>query len=73
MKQSRLTILGEQLEAIKTELSKRDLASVPTEKLFDILTKFTGALKQEETPTVFKRKQSTYQLISDTEPMEWRA
>lgn len=52
-KRKRIEIFGNQLEAIKQELSSRDLKSISTEKLLDLLAKFTGILKDEETPTKF--------------------
>ena len=53
MKHHRIGLLGQQLDRVKEEIGKRDLASVPTEKLFDIFGKFATALKQEEFPVVF--------------------
>jgi len=55
-KQKRLELFGKKLEAIRTELEKRDLKDVPTEKLFDLLAKYGTILKDEETPVYFSEK-----------------
>jgi len=55
-KQKRLELFGKKLEAIRTELEKRDLKDVPTEKLFDLLAKYGTILKDEETPVCFSMK-----------------
>ncbi len=45
--QHRISVYGEQLERVRAELLKRDLATLPTEKLFDILMKLTSASRDE--------------------------
>ena len=67
-KQHRLSLFGEQLDRVKKELSNRDLSSVPTEKLFDILLKISSASKEEQGTLEFKVKESVFdiQLGRDT-------
>jgi transposase-like protein len=73
MRHGRITLLGQQLETVKSELAKRDLSSVPTEKLFDLLSRFSAALKQEEAPTTFKGQESIFSLSSEYQLAEWQA
>ncbi|MFZ2189360.1 MAG: helix-turn-helix domain-containing protein [Candidatus Magasanikiibacteriota bacterium] len=57
-KRKRIEIFGTQLEAIKQELSSRDLKTISTERLLDLLAKFTTVLKAEETTINFTTKVS---------------
>ncbi len=47
LKEGRITLLGETLKGLQQELSKRDLESVPTEKLLDMWLKVYQELKEE--------------------------
>ncbi len=47
LKESRITLLGEQLGKVYKELSKRDFSDVQTDKLLDLLLKYQDALKAE--------------------------
>lgn len=51
--ESRLQLFGEQLEAVKAEIARRDLNDVPTHKLFEILIALHKALKEESVEPVF--------------------
>jgi len=65
-KKRRIELLGEQIEAIKTELSTRELKSVSTEKLLELLNKFTSNLKDEEKPLIFTETSDKMRLIDFT-------
>jgi hypothetical protein len=47
LKEHRLQLLGEQLQDIKGELSKRDLSEVPTDKLLDIQLRYLDDIRKE--------------------------
>jgi hypothetical protein len=47
LKEGRIRMLGEQLQRLRHELANRDLSSVPTDKLMDLLLKYQAALKEE--------------------------
>lgn len=47
LKEHRLQLLGEQLQDIKDELSKRDLSEVPTDKLLDIQLRYLDDIRKE--------------------------
>jgi transposase len=47
LKEGRIRLLGEQLQAIQEELKTRSLTDVPTEKLMDMLLKLHTELKAE--------------------------
>lgn len=64
-KRKRIEIFGAQLETIKQELSLRDLKTISTERLLDLLAKFTSILKSEETPVRFTAKISPVDDLID--------
>ena len=49
LKEGRIRILGEQVKALRAELKKRDFSDVPTDKLLDLLLKYSAGLKEEFT------------------------
>ena len=53
LKEHRLQLLGNQLQDIKDELSKRDLSEVPTDKLLDIQLKYLDDIRKEYVETIF--------------------
>jgi len=53
-KAQRIELFGEKLQAVKSELDKRDLSQLPTDKLFDLFIKYANALNSEATETVFR-------------------
>lgn len=50
-KEARIELLGEQLKAVKEELSKRGLGDVSTDKLMEMQLKLQQALQEEYTET----------------------
>lgn len=55
-KAKRIELFGAMLENIKSELEKRDLKEMPTDKLFDLLIKYASVLKQEGETMTFRRE-----------------
>jgi len=51
LKEGRIRLLGEQLKAIQTEISKRDLSEVKTDKLMDLELRYFTELKGEYVKT----------------------
>lgn len=49
-KEKRIELFGEQLQAIKEELGRRNLSDVPTDKLIELFLKFHRTLKEEAAP-----------------------
>jgi hypothetical protein len=47
LKEGRIRFLGEQLLRLRGELAGRDLADVPTDRLFELLLKHHAALREE--------------------------
>ncbi len=47
LKEGRIRLLGEQLQRLRQELASRELSSVPTDKLLELLLKYQAALKEE--------------------------
>jgi transposase-like protein len=48
-KRHRITVLGEVLNRAKTELDKRDLSEMSTDKLITMVIKLSDTLRQDET------------------------
>src|SRR5690242_1527496 len=53
LRERRIELFGEVLKSIKSELEKRDLKDLPTEKLFDLLLRYSDAVKSESRVTTF--------------------
>ena len=53
-KAQRIELFGEKLQAIKSELDKRDLSQLPTDKLFDLFIKYANVLNSEAREMVFR-------------------
>jgi hypothetical protein len=47
LKEGRIRLLGEQLQRLRHELANRDLSSVPTDKLMELLLRYQAVLKDE--------------------------
>ncbi len=47
LKEGRITLLGEQLQRLRAELSSRDLTTISTDRLLELLLKYHAALKEE--------------------------
>ncbi len=53
-REKRIELFGQKLQNVLRELDHRDLTAVPTSRLFDILLKYSSALKREEQPLDFE-------------------
>jgi len=51
LKEGRIKLLGEQLKAIQTEIGKRDLSKIKTDKLMELQLRYFGELKGEYVKT----------------------
>ena len=71
-KEKRVAIFGKMLEKVVAEVEKRDLAYVETAKLFEILLKYTTALKADESGLEFKGTESSIGIDFETE-VSWSA
>jgi len=60
----RISLLAGQLEKVRDELMKRDLSTVPTEKLLDAMLKYSSALRDEYVPLSLSESRSV-------DPMEF--
>jgi transposase len=59
LKEGRIRLLGEQLKAIQTEIAKRDLSKIKTDKLMELQLRYFGELKEEYVKTGERTKIST--------------
>lgn len=69
-KRERIIMLGEQLQAVRKELLKRGLDSVPTFRLLEMMTRLTDYLIKEETPTVFYKQHEGLRLLDEPREVE---
>src|SRR6266567_2241233 len=65
-KRQRVTMLGEQLQAVRDELKSRGLSDVPTYRLLDMLTKLTDYLIKEEVPVTFLKEHDGFKMLERT-------
>lgn len=66
LKENRLQTFGELLAKIKQEAVKRDLSDLPTEKLLELLLKYSGRINEEMTEPQYRSTRK----IQDEKSME---
>jgi uncharacterized protein YjcR len=72
--EARMERYAKQLDAIEQELETRDLADVPTHKLYDVLMKLHKEVKREERPFTLQMFREPMTLDwNETEPYSWQA
>lgn len=71
----RMELFAKQLDAVEGELGKRDLTTVPTDRLFDVLVKLGRELATISPPMTFQRRVNGLELDMDTmcSKYEWQA
>lgn len=69
-KEHQLQALSHQLEIIQTEIDKRGLTDIPTDKLYGILFKLAGELREHEKPITFQHVGLTMYDIEQTSTWE---
>lgn len=65
LKEGRIRLLGEQLKAIQTEIGKRNLSEIKTDKLMELQLRYFGELKAEYVKTGQRTKIGTKLNSSD--------
>jgi len=71
-KSKRVEVFGKRLEAILTELDKRDLADVPTSSLLTLALKYGESLKAEHESLSLKGDDVPFSIPSFDETEEWK-
>jgi transposase-like protein len=66
-KENRLQTFGVLLNKIKKEVEDRDLSEVPTEKLLELLLKYSNQVKEEIVEPIFKSSQEINEEREDRE------
>jgi hypothetical protein len=69
----RVELFAKQLDSVESELAKRDIATVPTERLFDLLIKLTRELNFTDTPLSFTERPTEFILADITPLAKWEA
>jgi len=71
----RVELFAKQLDTVEGELAKRDMATVPTERLFDMLLKLARELGAQNTPMTFKQKRlgEGFEFADLVPTAEWQA
>lgn len=67
LKETRLQTFGEMLSKIKKEIEVRDLSDVSTDKLLDLLLKYSNQVKEELIEPRFKSSEEITEEILDRE------
>lgn len=70
MRENRLQTFGAMLTKIKVEIEQRDLSSVPTDKLLELLLKYNIQIKEEIVEPVYKSSQEIKEERQDRELLE---
>jgi len=70
LKENRLQSLGGMLNKIKTEIESRDFSNVPTDKLLDLLLKYSNQVKDEVVEPTYKSSQEIKEQRLDIELLE---
>ncbi|MFC1792533.1 transposase [Planctomycetota bacterium] len=65
LKEGRIRLLGEQLKSIQTEIHKRDLSKIKTDKLIELQLRYFGELKGEYVKTSHRTRIGTKLNSSD--------
>ncbi|MDP3066795.1 MAG: helix-turn-helix domain-containing protein [Methanobacteriaceae archaeon] len=75
VKEKRITLFGDLLETIREELESRDLSDIPTERLFNLMIKYSNYLKKEINELVFREKMEKVDMMGGkyTIVNEWKA
>lgn len=68
----RVELFGKALKAIHDELTNRDLKDVTTDKLLEMLLKFSSKMREEEVSLSF-RGDTSYKEIIDMNTGSWKA
>lgn len=72
-KTKRIEVFGKRLEAILTELDKRDLADVKTDALLALVLKYGENLRAEHEPLTLKGENVGFDMSSLTTTETWPA
>ena len=67
MRENRLQTFGVMLTKIKAEVERRDLSDVPTDKLLELLLKYSNQVKEETVEPTYK---SSQEIIEEREERE---
>jgi restriction endonuclease Mrr len=70
LKENRLQTFGVMLTKIKTEVERRDLSDVPTDKLLELLLKYNSQIKEEIVEPIFKSSQELIEERQDRELLD---
>lgn len=69
----KVEMFAKQLDTVENELARRDMATVPTERLFDLLIKLTRELNLTTAPLSFTERPKEF-LLEDMTPLAtWEA
>ncbi len=71
----RVELFAKQLDAVEGELAKRDMATVPTERLFDMLLKLGREIGAQNPAITFKQKKlgEGFEFADLVPTAEWQA
>jgi hypothetical protein len=70
LRENRLQTLGAMLAKLKKEVESRDLSDVPTDKLLELLLKYSSRVREEIVEPVFKSSTEMREERTDRELLE---
>jgi len=70
LKEHKVKLFGDQLKKIREELDSRDFSDVPTDKLLDLLLKYSKTLEEEFTPLKFADEREVQEQRSERRLLE---
>lgn len=70
-KRHRIAVFGEVLSRAKTELDKRDLSEMPTDKLVNMMIKLSHTLRQDESELQLKGEPELLPMLDLAESKTW--
>ena len=73
LKKQRLETFGDNIRRIKTEIEKRSLADIPTEKLLDLWLKYFNLFEREWPETIFQQETCELPLDDFRTLNTWKA
>lgn len=59
-KQKRIELLGQKLKVLSDELDRRDITEIPTDKLYELIMKYTAMLKNDYSIVTFAEKRDAF-------------
>lgn len=71
-KEHELQMLTKQLNTVQTEIERRGITDLPTDKLFNLLFKLSNELREQDKPVILQRNEG-FSMIDLETKSKWEA